>query len=156
MLAAMRPTDPRYAANALADAPSIDASVNFIAMCWAVLDPLARYKMVTTNGNDRLVDAHHAFWPDEAAMDEGSPQRILERGEDARLPPALLIQGMSDDNLTPDMADRFAAAYQAAGGFIQLEKFEGAPHAFIAKGPDAKIAKQAIQLIVDFVNEQTA
>ena len=97
MLAAMRPHDPRYAAHALEGGAAvdadIDAGVGYVAMCWPVADPLARYRMVVENGNERLRDAHHAYWPDEAAMDEGSPQRILDRGEDVRKPPALLIVG---------------------------------------------------------------
>ena len=64
-------------------AAGIDASVKFCAMCWPVADPLARYEMVVANGNERLQNAHHAFWPDEAAMSEGNPQLILERGEAA-------------------------------------------------------------------------
>ena len=48
-------------------------------------------------------------------MAEGSPQRILEQRGVAHLPPALIIQGEVDNNLTPDMADRFGAAYRAAG-----------------------------------------
>jgi len=39
--------------------------------------------------------------------------------------PALLIQGTKDANVTPDMADRFAAAFAKAGGEITLRKFEG-------------------------------
>ena len=97
MLAAMRPTDPRYAAlPSPAGAADVDASVAFIAICWAIVDPLARYRMVKAKGNQRLVDAHHAYWPDEAAMDEGAPQRMLDRGEALALPPALSLQGTND------------------------------------------------------------
>lgn len=154
LLAAMRPKDPRYLAHG--DAGTNDASVAYVAICWAVADPLARYHMVKQKGIDRLVEAHHAYWPDEAAMDEGSPQRMLERGENLALPPLLSIQGTEDDNLTPNMAAHFAEAYGAAGGNIQLEVFEGAPHAFVAKDPDSADSKRAIGLIVDFVRAQTA
>jgi acetyl esterase len=154
MLAAMRRDDPRYTAHALPEAPDADASVAYIALCWSIVDPLARYRMVVEKGIQRLVDAHHAYWPDEAAMAEGSPQGILERGEAVCLPPALLIQGTNDDNVTPDMADRFAEAYRAAGGEFRLEKFPGAPHAFIAKDPSAEIAVRAVALITDFVHTQ--
>lgn len=155
MLAAMRPHDPRYTAHALEGGEGVDASVGHVAMCWPVADPLARYRMVVENGNERLRDAHHAYWPDEAAMDEGSPQRILERGEDVAMPPALLIVGTADDNLGPTMAGRFAETYRKAGGALQYEEFPGAPHAFIGKDPQADIARRAIRLIVDFVHAQT-
>ena len=88
-------------------------------------------------------------------MAEGNPQLILERGEAVHLPPAMLIQGTSDDNLTPDMADRFADAYAKAGGEIALHTFEGAPHAFIAKDPEGEHARRAVALILDFVAAQT-
>ncbi len=116
MLGAMRPTDPRYAATVLHGGEELDASVSYIAMCRPVADPLARYEMVMANGNERFQGAHHAFWPDKGAMDEGSPQRILERGEDVRLPPAPLIVGTRDDNLGPTMAGTFVETYRGAGG----------------------------------------
>ncbi len=155
ILAAMRPDDPRYTAHRLPGGGKVDAGVGYVAMCWPVADPLGRYEMVQANGNERLVAAHHAYWPDTAAMDEGSPQRILERGESVQMPPALLIVGTADDNLGPAMAPRFAETYRTAGGSLQYEEFPSAPHAFIAKDPGAEIARRAVALIVDFVHAQT-
>jgi acetyl esterase len=154
-LAALRPRDPRYAALPLSGASGADARLAFMALCWSIVDPLARYRMVKAKANERLVAAHHAYWPDEAAMEEGNPQRILDRGEPVDLPPALLIQGTNDDNVTPDMAANFAAAYRKAGGDFQLESCPGEPHAFIARDPSAAGAKRAIGLIVDFVHAKT-
>jgi acetyl esterase len=108
MLSALRPRDPRYGGLPLAGAAA-DASLAFVVQCWPINDPLARYQMVKANGNARLVQAHDAYWPDEAAMDDANPQRILDRGEKVLLPPSLLLQGTNDDNVTPDMADRFAS-----------------------------------------------
>lgn len=156
MLAAMRPRDGRYAAHALEDCGGHDASAAFIALCWPIVDPVARYRMVQAKGVQRLVDAHHAYWPTEAEMSEGGPQSILERGETAATPPALLIQGTNDDNVTPDMAENFARSYRAAGGEIALEVFPGQTHAFIAKDPDAPDTKRALGLIADFVCAQAA
>ena len=84
-------------------------------------------------------------------MSEGGPQSILERGEAVETPPALLIQGTNDDNVTPDMAENFVRSYRAAGGEIALEVFPGQTHAFIAKDPDAPDAKRALGLIADFI-----
>jgi acetyl esterase len=156
MLSALRPRDPRYTALSMPDAPAFDASLAFVVLCWSILDPLARYRMVKANGNTRLASAHDAYWPSEAAMAEGNPQLILERGESMALPPTLLLQGNRDDNVTPDMASRFAAAYRKAGGRISLESFEGQPHAFIAKDPAAPAALKAIELIVAFVEAQSS
>src|SRR5215469_288844 len=108
LLNALRPRDPRYVAIPLDRA---DASLAFAVVCWPVADPLARYKAVRERGNDRLVEAHHQFWPSEEAMAEGNPQLILERGDPVETQPALIMQGTADDNLTPDMAADFAAAY---------------------------------------------
>jgi acetyl esterase/lipase len=155
MLSALRPRDPRYTALPLAGAP-VDASLAFAALCWPISDPLARYRMAKTTGNTRLQQAHEAYWPDEAAMEDANPQRILDRGEKTPLPPTLLMQGTKDDNVTPDMADRFAAAYRRAGGAVEFHKFEGEPHAFVARDPAAPAAVKAVETIIAFVRRQTS
>src|SRR5215472_13999647 len=150
-----RPRDPRYAAHKLANAGDVDASLDFVVVCWPISDPVARYKMARETGNERLVKNHDAYFPTEAAMAEANPQTILERGEAKNLPPALLIQGTADNNVTPDMPDRFVAAYSKAGGKITLRKFEGEPHTFIVLNPTSPASIEAIGLIVDFVRAQT-
>lgn len=152
MLTALRPDAPDFLPEGAAG--DIDTKVAFVALCWAVLDPLARYRMVQEKGVQRLIDAHHAYWPSIEAMEQGNPQLILGRDEPSERPPALLLQGTKDDNLTPDMADRFAAAYRAAGGEITLEKFDGEPHAFIAKDPQSPALRRAIEMIIAFVHEK--
>jgi acetyl esterase len=152
LLNALRPRDPRYASIPLAGA---EASLAFAVVCWPVADPLARYRAVRERGNDRLVEAHHQFWPSEEAMAEGNPQLMVERGEASEMPPALIMQGTADDNLTPDMAANFAAAYRKGGGSISFHSFTGQPHAFIARDPTAPDALRALSLIADFIHHQT-
>jgi acetyl esterase len=151
MLSALRPRDATYSATRLPGGELFDASLAYVVLCWPITDPLARYRMVTSNGNTRLADAHRAYWPDEAAMADANPQLILERGEAGPPPPALELQGTNDDNVVPDMADRFAAAYRKAGGMLELVKFPGAPHAFTARDPNSADARRALELITDFV-----
>ena len=155
MLSALRPRDPRYTALPLPGAAT-DASLAFVALCWPINNPFARYRMTKERGLTRLQQAHDAYWANEAEMEDGSPTLILERGEKVSLPPTLLLQGTNDDNVTPDMADAFAAAYRKAGGSIELHKFEGAPHAFIARNPAAPAAVKALETIVSFVRRQTS
>jgi acetyl esterase/lipase len=151
----MRPRDPRYSAHKLAGTDDVDASLDFVAVCWPISDPVARYEMARETGNERLVKNHDAYFLTEAAMAEANPQTILERGEAKNLPPALIIQGTADNNVTSDMADRFVAAYTRAGGRITLRMFEGQPHTFIVQDPTGAASVEAIGLIVDFVREQT-
>ena len=149
MLNAMRPDDPRYAD--LLFPGGFDASLAFAVLGWPVIDPLARYRYAKAGGKTPYLEAHHAYWADEAEMEEGNPQRILERGEPALLPPVLYLQGTADEALTPDIADRFAAAYEEAGGRIALEKFAGQPHTFITKLPGTPASDEAIRRITAFV-----
>jgi acetyl esterase/lipase len=156
LLNVLRPRDPRYAALKLAGADDVDATLDYVVVCWPISDPVARYRMAKQTGNERLVNNHHAFFGDEATMAEASPQAILESGVATKLPPALLIQGTADNNVTPDMADKFAAAYAKAGGNITLRKFEGEPHTFVSANPTGAASVEALRLITDFIASQTA
>jgi acetyl esterase/lipase len=151
----LRPRDARYAALTLAGASDVDASLGFVVVCWPISDPVARYNMARETGNERLVKNHDAFFLTEAAMAEANPQTILESGEARKLPSALLIQGTADANVTPDMADRFVAAYTKAGGRITLRKFEGQPHTFISQNPTSPASVEALGLITNFIRGQT-
>jgi len=154
LLSALKPTDPRYAALPFAEAPNEEASLPYLALCWPISDPLARYRMVKEKGNSRLVESHDAYWASEAEMGEGNPQAIVAAGDAATLPPAILIQGLADDNVTPDMADRFTAAWKAHGGSIELHKFDGQPHTFIPRDPASDASRRATQLVRDFILAQ--
>lgn len=151
LLSALKPSDERYAA--LAGAPGIDASLPYLVLCWPISDPLARYRMVKEKGNTRIVESHDAYWASEAEMGEGNPQRIVEAGEAESLPPAILLQGTNDDNVTPDMADRFTAAWRAKGGSIELHKFDGQPHTFVVRDPSSAASLRACELARDFVKK---
>ena len=154
LLSALKPNDPRYAALPLAEAPGEDASLPYLVLCWPISDPLARYRMVKEKGRTPLIQSHDAYWASEAEMAEGSPQRIVESGEAANLPPAILLQGTGDDNVTPDMADRFVAAWRARGGAIELHKFAGQPHTFVMRDPTSVDSLRATELARDFVLRQ--
>lgn len=155
LLVALRPHDERYVGPALGGEP--DVAVGYAVLGWPVSDPLARYQMVRDRADTRLRDAHHAFWTDEAQMAEGSPYEIVRRGDAQQLPSLLLLQGTSDDNLTPNMQQRFVAAYRERGGSVELATFEGQPHSFISRDPAAAAAQAALLRMTAFIiREATA
>jgi acetyl esterase len=131
--------------------PEPDARVAFAALCWPISDPPARYRMAREKGNAKLVTSHDAYFVDEATMIEASPQRIVEQGEARALPPIVTVQGTADENVTPDMAQRFTDAYKAAGGNATLHLFDGQPHSFIKKGGDEAAQRLATQRIAEFI-----
>jgi acetyl esterase/lipase len=154
MLAALRPDDSRYSSHRVADHAGNDARLAFVVLCWAVLDPLARDRMAAHEGKQELLNGHDAYWASDAEMDEGSPQRILERGEPADLPPVLVLQGDADANLGPHMATRFGEAYRRRGGNATVATFPGASHGFIRAHPNGPAAKAASHRIVKFIHER--
>src|SRR5262249_28929011 len=90
------------------------------------------------------------------SRDEGNPQLALERGEKVSLPSLLVLQGTKDDNVTPDMAEKFTAAYRAAGGRAVLETFAGEPHTFVTRDPTSAASLRALALIQRFVGHRGA
>jgi acetyl esterase len=154
MLSAMRPFDPRYAALDVPGAAGVDATIAYAVACWPVIDPLARYRMAKERGLARLIESHDAYWRSEAAMIDGSPQHILDRGETAELPPTLILQGTADENVSPALSGIFAESYRKAGGTIELVMFEGQPHTFIANDPTTPAAQDALARIAEFIQRQ--
>ena len=105
MLAAMRPNDSRYASAPLpAGSPQVDATVRAVAMSWPVINPLSRYRNAQKLAKGPnppafsigMKEKHDTYWKTEAAMTEGNPMLLLERGEKVPMPPALWVQGRPD------------------------------------------------------------
>jgi acetyl esterase len=159
LLNALRPRDPRYTSAPLAAAgsPAAAAALRYLALCWPVTDPLERYRWARRASRPTLTRAHEMYWGNEAAMAEGSPQLILDRGETnpADLPELLIVQGSADENIPAGMTERFAHAYRAAGGAADLRTFEGMPHGFISRDPGQRQSAEAIELICRFAARQS-
>jgi acetyl esterase len=151
MVNVLRPRDPRYAALRLPEAPQVDASLAYVVLGWPVIDPVARFRMATERGNTRLAEAHHAYFPNNDLMSEASPQAIVQRGNATAMPPLLVLQGTSDDNLPDGIQDTFANTYRAAGGTIDVHYFDGEPHTFVTKNFGSESAKRAMGLMKDFI-----
>jgi acetyl esterase/lipase len=159
MLAAMRPDDARYASIPSPDGADVDASVQAVVMQWPVINPLSRYRnavRLRDSGNPPawvgdIPDRHDLHWKTEAAMEEGNPMLILERGETVPLVPALWIQGTPDP--THDYRDpagsfdgnepeRFASNYRKAGGSLELMYIDNATRATASIEPTVAFFKQ--------------
>jgi acetyl esterase len=157
LLAALRPNDARYRALKLAGAPGsdlgLDATLAFVISGWGVLDPLARYRLAQQLGKTELVKNHDAFWGSEAAMSEGSPPLILERGEPVALPPAFVFQGTEDEWTSSEQAERFAALYREAGGAMELALFDGERHTFVNEHPTAPNSIKAVDMMTAFIRK---
>lgn len=157
LLCALRPRDPRYCAIPLEGADDVDGSFSFAIACWGVLDPWVRLVFSRTTpeagrgygGPEVKVRQTFNYFLDEATIHEANPQEILERGEAQELPPVLIIQGTEDMNIPLTLPQRFAPAYRAAGGRVQVEWFPGQPHGFAYQpGPEAD---RAISIMKEFV-----
>jgi acetyl esterase/lipase len=156
LLAAMRPDDSRYAALWLSDAPAIDAGVAYVISGWGVLDPLLRYELAKQAGNAELMENHHNFWGDAAAMEEANPPRMLERGEKVQLPPALVFGGDKDEWVPVALMRKFVTDYRNAGGEVELQLYEGANHGFMTGKPDAPYAARALARMKSFIRKHTS
>ena len=126
----------------------------FAVGCWPISDPLARYRMAKDRGLATLIAAHEAYFGDEATMIAASPQHIVASGKARALPPVLVVQGLADENVPPDMAPNFAAAYEKAGGEIELRVFPGESHAFIKAGAGGA-SEEATRCIIEFIRRQS-
>lgn len=156
LLAAMRPDDPRYTALPLAEAPQMDARVAFVVSGWGVLFPLERYKLARAQGKMDIVRNHDTFFGDERTQVEATPALILERGEKAALPPALVYQGDADEWTTVALAERLATGYRRAGGTLDLQLLPGERHTFVNEHPFAPHSVKAVEMVKAFIRKYGA
>lgn len=154
-LTAMNPDDPKYRQDHTPEMDGASAKIAYMILCWPVSDPPARYRYAIANKMDIHIQSHERYWPSEASMAEGSPQRIVADSEASALPPALLIQGTNDTILSPGMSERFAESYAAAGGDMTLIHYPGEKHTFITNTPDTDASRQALADMIAFIRQQT-
>ncbi len=161
LLNGLRPSDPRYATLPLAGFPADSASPDYIILVYPISDPLARRTYAAELGNNAPVKSTDIYFSPPGSIQEGNPQLILDRHEPIKLPPVLLIQGgadtngvVKDTNVSPEIQQRFAASYEAAGGKIQLELLPGAPHNFV--NTDGANLDRTLGLMRVFVGQQLA
>jgi acetyl esterase/lipase len=148
MLTALLPGEPGFT-----DVPAERAArLDFVVLCWPVIDPLARYEWARASGDrPQLAAKHRDYWGDAETMADGSPQHVVAGARHRHLPPALMIGGGDDANLPPGMLDAFARAYREAGGQIKAEIFEGQGHNFVIRDFASDAARRAVDVISDFI-----
>jgi acetyl esterase len=168
LLQAVKPGAPEHAGSAIVQpdgssgASAGDDTVAFVLALYPVADPLARYRYVLSRQDEpvspsgfsakRLIDAHHGYFADEAAMAAASVTRVLASGEAGALPPAWIAQPELDDNVPAPVTEALVAAYQQAGGRMERTHVPGARHGFIqtASADTDKI----VALMRDFIGGQ--
>jgi len=65
------------------------------------------------------------------------------------LTPLLIMQGALDDNVLPEVQEKFVATYKAAGGVCEFHVFEDSPHEWVAKeGPQTDKARAMVKAFI--------
>jgi len=152
ILGGIRPRDARYAALPLDGHAEVDASLAYVVACWPVSDPLYRYEKAREAGNASILKSHDNYWGTEAAMSEGSPPLILERGEPVELPPVLVIQRTVDSAHPLEMQQRLVEWYRKRGGAIEMPLFENLPSPY-KLSPEFPDSQRALDAIETFIKE---
>jgi acetyl esterase/lipase len=149
-LLAMRPRDPRYGSIPLPQgAPHVDSTVAYVAMRSPISDPVARYENAERLKRNEMVRNHTTFFKPWYSIHESNPVEILQRHEAVTLVPMLVMQGALDDNMLPSAQKAFTDAYQAAGGDVRYELFEGCEHEWVAKeGPQTDRAREMVKAFI--------
>jgi acetyl esterase len=151
-LLAMRPRDPRYNSIPLAGAPNVDATVAYVATRSPVSNTFARYENAERRRNESMMKNNKVFFNPWETIHEGNPQEILEREEKVTLVPLLIMQGALDDNVLPEVQEKFAKTYRAAGGDCDYRLFENSVHEWVAEpGPQTE---KAVQVAKEFIARQ--
>jgi acetyl esterase/lipase len=148
-LLAMRPNDKRYTALALPSSMKADTGIAYVVTRSPISDPYARWQQAEKLKREPLIKASRTFFNPWPSIHEANPQEILDRREAVELRPLLVMQGALDDNVLPAVQEKFAAAYNGAGGECRLEVFEGCEHEWIAKpGPQTDRAHEMVKAFI--------
>ncbi len=154
VLNALRPRHASYTALPLPRHPEINANLAFVIAGWPVIDPLYRFRYAKEINNQEHIKAHIAYWRTEEAMAEGSPQTIVEQGQQAELPPILMLLKANDKNHPLEMQERFIASYRKRGGTIEVHTFDGLPEHRMAPSPSQPETMRCIETITAFIRRQ--
>jgi acetyl esterase/lipase len=148
-LLALRPRDARYGAIPLPEAPSLDASVAWVATRSPISNTFARYENAEKHKRESMIKNNKTFFVPWDTIHESNPQEILERREKVTLVPLLIMQGALDDNVLPAAQEKFVATYKAAGGPIEYRLFPDSEHEWVAKeGLQTDRARETVKAFI--------
>jgi acetyl esterase len=148
-LLALRPRDARYNAIPLAAAPNVDATVAWVATRSPISNTFARYQNAERRSRENMIKNNKAFFVPWETIHESSPQEILEREEKVTLVPLLVMQGALDDNVLPEVQEKFVKTYRAAGGQVEYHLFENSVHEWVAEpGPQTDKARETVKAFI--------
>jgi acetyl esterase/lipase len=148
-LLALRPRDARYGAIPLPGAPSLDASVAWVATRSPISNTFARYENAEKHKRESMIKNNKTFFVPWDTIHESNPQEILERREKVTLVPLLVMQGALDDNVLPAAQEKFVATYKAAGGQIEYRLFPDSVHEWVAEpGVQTDRARETVKAFI--------
>jgi acetyl esterase/lipase len=151
-LLAMRPHDPRYNSIPLSTASNVDATVAYVAMRSPISNTFERYENAQRRGNAGMMKNNKVFFNPWETIHESNPQEILERKEKVTLVPFLIMQGALDDNMLPEIQEKFVKTYKDAGGACDYRLFANSVHEWVAEpGPQTDKARETVK---DFIARQ--
>ena len=147
-LLGMRPRDPRYNSIPLAGS-DVDATVAYVATRSPISNTFARYENAEHRHNEGMVKNNKVFFAPWETIHEANPQEILDREEKITLLPLLIMQGALDDNVLPEVQEKFAKSYRAAGGACDYHLFENSVHEWVAQpGPQTDKARETVKAFI--------
>ncbi len=150
-LLGMRPRDPRYNAIPLAGS-DVDATVAYVATRSPISNTFARYENAERRHNEGMIKNNKIFFSPWETIHEANPQEMLDREEKVTLVPLLIMQGALNDNVLPEIQEKFVKSYQAAGGACDYHLFENSVHEWVAEpGPQTDKAREVVK---DFIARQ--
>jgi len=148
-LLALRPRDPRYNAIPLDGAPNVDATVAWVATRSPISNTFARYQNAENHHREGMIKNNKTFFVPWETIHESNPQEILEREEKVALLPLLIMQGALDDNVLPEVQEKFVKTYKAAGGDCEFHLFENSVHEWVAEpGPQTDKARETVKAFI--------
>ena len=110
---------------------------------------MARRAQAERKGNKEMMKKSDTFFNPPETIHEGNPQEILDRKEKVVMLPMLIMQGGLDDNVIPEIQEKFAATYRAAGGECQLEIFKNSEHEWTAvPSPEADLSHETVKQFI--------